>query len=526
MTQGSFFDDENTPSSTRSLGDIAAQVTASARQKMEQNREAVEEEAARLRAMDEAGRNLPPEDDFGAGFVPEGAPDDDGERGFDDPDNVVPLTRRREKRRDGRGDFFAIDHRLWAKVCGLGLNAAVAYLVMARGTGGDNRTTSWSANAIRKHTGIGPKRAGEAIDQLIRAGLVRKVKDDGRPRYQLAAANNLAEGSDARPDLDQYEEAVLRDFQQFNGGWIFTPKNTRYGKQWSLSNPYKHAVRLAAKGYLRDGGGQQFQLITNPAGVEADEEYQPDWTWLPNSIVDGAADEPGPLERIRQTQSLVALRIFVDLYHTHDLVQDGGVSWKHGSGIRHAYDRLKVGQQGPYIVWGFKPAKYTVWGSAVAVAPHYDSTQPEAQRAPAFWKGLGTLEKLKLVEPVAHLVESSESSTAEIVHPLPAGASGEEGERAITAAAAEAGRALVTEGQWGWALDQGVRLFVPVDAALEDVAVVGVFRLRYRPRTLATSIWYAGSAEWAELVGSYEAITGKARGEQNATSREIKGHQG
>ena len=40
--------------------------------------------------------------------------------------------------------FFAIDRRAWARVCALGLNAAVAYLVVACGTGGDNRTTSLS----------------------------------------------------------------------------------------------------------------------------------------------------------------------------------------------------------------------------------------------------------------------------------------------------------------------------------------------------------------------------------------------
>jgi hypothetical protein len=28
--------------------------------------------------------------------------------------------------------FFAVDRRTWAHVCGLGLNAAVAYLVLAR----------------------------------------------------------------------------------------------------------------------------------------------------------------------------------------------------------------------------------------------------------------------------------------------------------------------------------------------------------------------------------------------------------
>jgi hypothetical protein len=34
----------------------------------------------------------------------------------------------------GQGDFFAVDRRTWARACDLGLNPAVAYLVLARGT--------------------------------------------------------------------------------------------------------------------------------------------------------------------------------------------------------------------------------------------------------------------------------------------------------------------------------------------------------------------------------------------------------
>ena len=39
--------------------------------------------------------------------------------------------------------FFAVDRRTWARVCGLGLNRAVAYLVLARGTGKSNQETAW-----------------------------------------------------------------------------------------------------------------------------------------------------------------------------------------------------------------------------------------------------------------------------------------------------------------------------------------------------------------------------------------------
>jgi hypothetical protein len=51
----------------------------------------------------------------------------------------------------------------------LGLNPAVAYLVLARGSGADNRTTAWSVNAIEGYTGIGRPRAKKAIDALMTA---------------------------------------------------------------------------------------------------------------------------------------------------------------------------------------------------------------------------------------------------------------------------------------------------------------------------------------------------------------------
>ena len=53
----------------------------------------------------------------------------------------------------GKG-FLRIDRRTWAKVCELGMNPAVAYLVLASGTGKGHRGTSWSVQAVKKYTAI------------------------------------------------------------------------------------------------------------------------------------------------------------------------------------------------------------------------------------------------------------------------------------------------------------------------------------------------------------------------------------
>ena len=43
------------------------------------------------------------------------------------------------------GNFFRVDRRSWAAVCELGMSPAVAYLVLAQGTDGNNRLTKFSA---------------------------------------------------------------------------------------------------------------------------------------------------------------------------------------------------------------------------------------------------------------------------------------------------------------------------------------------------------------------------------------------
>src|SRR5438034_10388138 len=81
------------------------------------------------------------------------------------------------------GNFFAIDRRTFAKVCTLGLNAIVVYLVQARGTARDNRRTSWSVHAVENYTAISRARAREAINSLCAAGIERVLKEGTQPQY-------------------------------------------------------------------------------------------------------------------------------------------------------------------------------------------------------------------------------------------------------------------------------------------------------------------------------------------------------
>jgi len=90
------------------------------------------------------------------------------------------------------GKFFAIGKEQWNAACTLGLNPAVAFLVLARGTGRDNITTRWSAEAVAQHTGISWRRAQDAIAELERAKLAINTKEAGqRPIRKLAFPDDV-----------------------------------------------------------------------------------------------------------------------------------------------------------------------------------------------------------------------------------------------------------------------------------------------------------------------------------------------
>ncbi|WP_146648238.1 hypothetical protein [Labilithrix luteola] len=83
------------------------------------------------------------------------------------------------------GEFFAIDRKEWARACGVGLNEAVAYLVLARFSGPNNATTSASTNAVETYTGIARSRAKKAIASLVTTGLLKQTKTGSRPAYRF-----------------------------------------------------------------------------------------------------------------------------------------------------------------------------------------------------------------------------------------------------------------------------------------------------------------------------------------------------
>jgi hypothetical protein len=329
--------------------------------------------------------------------------------------------------------FFAIDLRCFSEACDIGMNEAVAYLVLGCGTGRNNQDTSWSAQALHKHTGITWERGRAAIEELIRGGLVciGEGHTKSRPRYRLLPHN--ATGKKANPDDDMF-------------------------------------------------------------------------VWLPNSVVMGTLNgELSPISRLRSAADFWALRLYVELYRSQNLRDDGGIAPRV---LRASYERKQICESGIYTIWAFRPRGrwHIDWSGPFAV----QKKRPQAKdHEHPVWESVRLLRDMGLLAFIPHLIES-DSAQAEIIHPLGIGANGEEEiETAIGSEAREAAERMCAEWAIERAENEGFENFCPVLRTLPNVQLVGIARLRYRPHTRRTAAWYAHLRESTEIaIGHYRALNG------------------
>jgi hypothetical protein len=236
---------------------------------------------------------------------------------------------------------------------------------------------------------------------------------------------------------------------------------------------------------------------------------KPQWIWLPNAIVEGAADETPPLRLIRQMQDIRRLRLFVAMYDSNDLANDGGISrtvlWRN-------HTLTKEGNRGASTIWAFDPHGTSTVSTrsplfTIYAAPGVTGEARETA-AKEFWDGLRALEVLKLVEFVPHIFESDKPE-AELIHACAVNA-GEPWEKELASAAHKAGLHCLTTGQQQWADDLD-RLLFPMPSHIDKLAVIGIARLKYRPQTKMTAAWFAKSKAQAEtFMPIYQEIAGDA----------------
>jgi hypothetical protein len=374
--------------------------------------------------------------------------------------------------RGSRG-FFAIDRGAFRCAAVGGLNAAVAHLVMARGTGPDNRTTQWSVHSIEQRTGISRPNAAKAVKDLLDRGIWQKIRDGRHPIYEAVCGDQIPGGP-----FTADEQAAIAAVGEGNP--------VPYDSKTALES-------LKARGIIREcngrRGGRSFELDTA-------------------AIADGAAEEVPPIELIRQTRSLPALRLLIELYAVQFLPNYGGVPREL---LKVVFERAKIGEQGPFVVWGFR-VKHMTADRGLArpfltgqITTRDDDTRLDAGWDAAFWPGIHTLTDLGLVERVGMLLDGDDAE-AEIIHPY-AMRGGEPAERELAHAAHCAALPLVTDGQRDWAEQNGYKWLIPVQRHIGNATLIEVYRLKYRPHTSATAAWYALMQQTtAQYLDHYRAM--------------------
>jgi hypothetical protein len=108
---------------------------------------------------------------------------------------------------------------------------------------------------------------------------------------------------------------------------------------------------------------------------------------------------------------------------------------------------------------------------------------------------LNQLEAIGLIEWVPHLMESDDDD-AESIHPMSQKISNRGMEEKLCLYAHNAGHSLLTKKQSLWVGCEQL-LLAPVPNHIKRVQMIGVARLRYRPKTRLTAAW------WAELQNKY-----------------------
>jgi hypothetical protein len=284
-------------------------------------------------------------------------------------------------------------------VCDAGLYEAVAYLVLAQGTGKSNRLTKWSAKSLRTYTGIPFERGKPVIDRLKQEGFIRNGEkhSTSKPLYELLS---WAEFVALAKERQEQKIVALGDH------WRGLIDDIRNGKPVAITKTRRNDLeKLVEKGFLSRCGYNDYSVVECP-WLPAD----PDYIWLPNTIVTGTdKGEDSPIRRLRSAGDIWTLRLFVDLYSEHSLTANGGIN---PFVIRQNYERKLIGEQGLFNIWAFKPKQRTLWW----VGPFKAHESRGGSDPHPAWKSVEILEKQGLLTFVSHLWESDSRQAKSYIH--------------------------------------------------------------------------------------------------------------
>ena len=209
-----------------------------------------------------------------------------------------------------------------------------------------------------------------------------------------------------------------------------------------------------------------------------------DAIWLPTSLVTGVTQKgPFPLENLRSTHDPLVIRLLLSFYESQNLIESGGVD---PSLIWEVWEGEKVGESGPFRAWRFKHKHRTV---AHALADRYKGIDGKGKPSyQPFWERLEALEHMGLVERHRTLKECNEGEPLAMF-----GASTEEAmvyNKLNTYALNEVCADSIFKEETRW--------IFPVMAHIKAPVLHGGVRLKFRPHTKRTSVWWAQMLELNE----------------------------
>ena len=399
------------------------------------------------------------------------------------------------KRPKSRGHMFLVDVPTFARVCRLGdADAAAAYLILAAGTGPDNRTSTWSREAINKRTALNWRKADAAMTKLEHNDLIRWLSGKGtrKPRIDLPPV-------ETRQAMQKHVAALASRIAN--------------GEQ-PRTAPEKAAATMGRRtGWLAcDDAGVWSCVPSRPAKM----------VFLPMELVGdafGVADSAATtiVDRIRLSRDPMALQLLVDLYALQDLAEHGGVDRQH---FYMKFARESGSATGSLQVWKFSGGQE--WVGWYGPLDHHRRKTVTAEEKKS-GKNVGTdffarakiLEDAGALEWVYYLAED-ESETAIRIYPVAVKRHGKvvwsELESIIGGYATRAACSLSNDATdkleyaKRWESYGPTGFILPADRLARQAALVGVPRLRHRARTSNASRWRQ------ELVESAESTIAMLRG--------------
>jgi hypothetical protein len=234
--------------------------------------------------------------------------------------------------------------------------------------------------------------------------------------------------------------------------------------------------------------------------------FSAEWVWLPNSIVTGVADEVPPVDRLRALQDVRLLHGFVELYAQQALADDGGIP---PALIATVYKRRCITERGHWIVWGFNPGETRV-APDFAMFRRWQEGQSHLEAQECFLTVWRELLRTGLFECVPHVLEA-DSDEAAMLFPCPGpdDAYGTRIEKEVGTATRDAAERIIGD-ELCRRLDEW-DIAIPIPGRFPKVAVLGVYRLRYRARTRAAAAWIVRQRELAKIVDNYRQLETQAR---------------